>query len=185
MPHLKPYIMKKITLLFAITVLLSGCAKPGNNNSSKKLTANKARVQQFYDEVINAHQVAMIDSFCTTDITDHNPNQGHSGKGIEDLKAQFTEMMSGMPDIHMTTNFMVAEGDTVVVYLTMSGTNSGAMGNMPATNKAFKIDGIDIVVLNGDKATNRWGIFDNMAMMAQLGMMGGAPPADAPMTDKK
>jgi hypothetical protein len=73
----------------------------------------------------------------------------------------------------------------------MTGTNSGPMGNMPATNKKINIKGIDIVALKDGKATQRWGYFDNMAMMMQMGMMpgGGAPPppADSPkaMEEKK
>jgi steroid delta-isomerase-like uncharacterized protein len=181
--------MKKIFLLFALAGIISSCMN--NNSSNNKAAANKAGMQRFYDEVINAHNPAMIDSFCTADFIDNNPEKGHSGKGLDDAKASFKEWFTSMPDVHVSADFMVAEGDTVVAMVTMTGTNSGPMGNMPATNKKINIKGIDIVALKDGKATQRWGYFDNMAMMMQMGMMpgGGAPPppADSPkaMEEKK
>jgi len=162
--------MKKLVYFFVIAVIAASC-NTMNNSGSANTDANKTRVQAFYDQVINAHNPAAIDSFCTTDFVDHNPDQGHSGKGIDDLKATFTQLFAGFPDIHITTDFMVAEGDTVVSHVTMTGTNSGAMMGMPATNKQMSVDGIDIVVVKGDKANERWGVFDNMKMMQDLGLM--------------
>lgn len=162
--------MKKLIYIVA-AVMFASCNAPKNNEMNTKADAQKAGVQRFYDEVLNAHNVAMVDSFCMPDFVDHNPDQGHSGKGIDDLKAGFTEFFTAYPDIHVTTNFMMADGDKVMAYVTMTGTNSGSMGNMPATNKQVNIDGIDVISLKDGKATERWGFFDNMKMMQQLGMM--------------
>lgn len=178
--------MKNIVLLFFIAGLFASCAAPVDNSRAKKMADNKALVQRFYETVINGHNVAAIDSFCHADFIDHNPDPGHSGKGLEDLHAQFTAMLAGTPDIHITTDMMVAEGDTVVSFVTVTGTNTGPMADMPATNKPFKINGVDIISLKNGKAVERWGVFDNMSMMAQLGMMGGgAPPEKPKMDDKK
>jgi predicted ester cyclase len=181
--------MKKLFLLLACCGLIISCSNPpGDHSASKKEADNKARMQRFYNEVINAHNVSMIDSFCMPDFTDHNPSPGHSGKGIDDLKASFTEMMAAFPDMKASTDFMVADGDTVVAMVTMSGTHTGALGPMPATNKSFSIKGIDIVVLNNEgKATQRWGVFEDMAMMKQLGMIPepGAAPDSAQMAAEK
>jgi predicted ester cyclase len=171
--------MKRLSILMLLAVSISSCNNGGNDSSNDKEAANKAKVQRFYDEVINGHNANAIDSFCHTDFTDHDPGQGHTGKGIDDLKANFNEMFAGLPDVRATTNLMIASGDTVVTYMTMTGTNTGPMGPMPATNKQINIKGIDIVVLKDGKATDRWGIFDNMTMMAQMGMMGGGAPADS------
>ena len=175
--------MKRITLFFMLAVIIFSCNSSTDSSTSDQSAANKEKTQQFYDQVINAHNPAAIDSFCKADFVDHNPDPGHSGKGIEDLRSQFTQMFTAFPDAKVKTDFMVAKGDTVVAYLTMNGTNTGAMGEMPATNKPFTINGIDIIVIKEGKATERWGVFDAMSMMSQLGMM---PPGDASkMNDKK
>lgn len=138
----------------------------------KQTEENKALAQRFYNEVLNSHNLALIKSFCTSDFIDHNPSLGHTGKGLDDLAAQLNDILTAMPDFHVTTDLMVAEEDKVVTYLTMTGTNSGPFGNMPASNKPVKINGVDIVHIKNGKADERWGVFDNLSMMSQMGMAG-------------
>jgi steroid delta-isomerase-like uncharacterized protein len=138
----------------------------------KNTDENKALTQRFYNEVFNSHNVAGIKSYCTSDFIDHNPSPGHTGKGLDDLTAQLNEFLTALPDLHITTDIMIAEEDKVVTYLTMTGTNSGPFGNMPATNKSVKINGVDIVQIKDGKATERWGVFDDLSLMNQLGMTG-------------
>ena len=138
----------------------------------KKSDENKMLTQRFYNEVMNAHNLAKIKSFCTTDFTDHNPNPGYSGNGLDDLTANLNEFLIAFPDLHVNADFMVAEEDIVTAYLTLTGTNTGPFGNMPATNKSIKFNGIDIVHIKDGKATERWGVFDNLSMMTQLGITG-------------
>jgi steroid delta-isomerase-like uncharacterized protein len=162
--------MKNLVYVLILAIVAASC-NTATESAATDAGANKTRVQAFYDEVINAHNVAVIDSFCASDFVDHNPDPGHSGKGMDDLKASFTEFFAGFPDIHVKTNFMVAEGDTVVSHVTMTGTNSGPMMGMPATNQQVTVDGVDIVVVKDGKAVERWGVFDRMKMMQDLGMM--------------
>jgi len=172
--------MKNFACLLFIAAIIYSC-NTAPTMAGMNTDANKARVQNFYDQVINAHSTAAIDSFCTTDFVDHNPDPGRSGKGSDDLKASFKDFFTGYPDIHVKTNFMIAEGDTVMAHVTLTGTNSGALGNMPATNKQININGIDIIALKDGKAIERWGIFDNLTMMQQLGMMPAAGQKDSTM----
>ena len=163
--------MKKLFTLIAITGIMASCNMPNNNMSNDKGAKNEARFQQFYDQVFNAHSTAVIDSFCTADFVDHSPEMGHTGKGADELKAEFKDFFAMYPDIHIKTNYMMSRGDTVIAYVTMTGTNSGPMMGKPATNKSFNIDGVDIITLKDGKATDRWGYFEDMKMMTQLGMM--------------
>jgi steroid delta-isomerase-like uncharacterized protein len=169
--------MKKFIYLIGLAFIIASCNKP-MNNGNMKAEANKDRVQKFYEQVMNAHNPAMADSFCVDEFVDHNPDRGHSGKGIADLKAELSDFFASFPDVKFTPNFLTAEGDTVTVHMTIEGTNSGPMGGMPATNKPVSIEGIDIIVLKDGKATDRWGYFDMMKFMTQLGMM---PEPGAPM----
>jgi steroid delta-isomerase-like uncharacterized protein len=139
----------------------------------KKTDENKALALQFYNGVMNTHNLAAVKTLVTTDFIDHNPTPGHTGKGLDDLVVQLNEMLIALPDFHMTADLMVAEEDTVVTYLTMTGTNTGPFGNMPASNKPVKFNGIDIVRIKDGKAVERWGVFDNLSMMTQMGMAGG------------
>jgi len=164
--------MKILACVLFIAAMFFSC----NNTATMgamNTDANKTRVQSFYDHVINAHNLAAIDSFCSADFVDHNPDPGRTGKGMDDLKASFKDFFTAYPDIHETTNFMIAEGDTVMAHVTLTGTNSGAVGNAPATNKQINIDSVDVIIVKDGKATERWGFFDVMKMQQQLGAMPG------------
>lgn len=179
--------MKKLIYSFVMAALVVSC-NPADKAAETKTTVMKEKMQGFIDEVINAHNVDMIDSYCTADFINHNPDPGHDGKGIEDLKATFRDFFTMFPDVHATTNYMIAEGDKVMAHMTMAGTNSGSMPNMPATNKSFSIQGIDVVTIKDGKASERWGFFDSMKMMVQLGMMpehGAAPDSAMVKTEEK
>jgi len=169
-PHQNLINMKNFACLLFVAAIIYSC-NTASTMGGADASANKARVQSFYDQVINAHSTAAIDSFCSADFVDHNPDPGRSGKGSDDLKASFKDFFTGYPDIHVKTNFMIAEGDTVMAHVTLTGTNSGALGNMPATNKQISVDGIDVIVLKDGKANERWGFFDTQKMMQDLGMM--------------
>jgi steroid delta-isomerase-like uncharacterized protein len=185
----------KRTLMFLgsaamATLMLSACAKNGNQatNGTDSTTmmatnnaeANKAKTHQFYEEVMNGKKLETVDALCAADFTDHNPEQGHTGKGTADLKKTFGGWFAAYPDMHMTIDNMVAEGDMVATMFTVTGTWKGDMMGMKANGKSFKVSGTDFVKIKDGKATDRWGTFDVMGMLQQLGiapMPGGDKPA--------
>jgi len=162
--------MKNFIYIFMIAEILTSCSST-NNNDNLKAEANKARIMRFYEEVLNAHNPSMVDSFCVSDFIDHNPDQGHTGKGLDDLKAGLNDFFTAFPDFKIKSNFMIASGDSVMVHMTMTGTNTGSMAGMPATGKQVSVDGVDIILLKDGKATERWGYFDMIKFMTQLGLM--------------
>ena len=165
--------MKNLFYLFVGSLLLIACNKADNNHNGNDLSSkNAARMQEFYDQVMNAHNTAMVDSFCTSDFKDHQADPRYPA-GVPGLKATMADYFAAFPDLHVKTNFTKAWGDTVMSHITMTGTQSGPMMGMPASNKQMNIDGIDIVIIKDGKATEHWGYQEESKMMMQLGMMGG------------
>jgi predicted ester cyclase len=173
--------MKKLLLLLPAIALMAACNNM--NNMKNDHSADKAKVMRFYEEVINAHNPDAVDSFVTADFVDHQPNPGHSGKGIPDLKAQFKDFFTAFPDVHLTPEMVVEQGDTFAIKVHFTGTNSGSMGpGMPATNKKVDVEGMDFLVIKDGKATERWGYSEEMKMMHELGMI---PDHEAGMDSSK
>jgi len=176
--------MKKLLTLIAIAGLFASCSNMSKKNEGGDMASNdmaannmtsknEARVQEFYDKVFNAHNPDIIDSYCTADFVDHQPGPGHSGKGIDDLKADFREWFAMMPDVHNKIEMITSQGDKVWVKFSFTGTNTGPMGpNMPATGKSVNVEGMEMIAFNKDgKATERWGYHDHLKFMKDLGMM--------------
>jgi len=161
--------MKKLFYLFVVvTLFITSCMK--NETQNDQSAGKKERMQAFYDQVMNAHNVAMLDSFTSADFNDHQADP-HYPKGMDGLRAAFTDFFNAYPDLHVKTNFMMASGDTVMAHVTMTGTNSGSMMGMPPTNKQINIDGVDIVVIKDGKAVEHWGYQEENKMMTQRGLM--------------
>ena len=174
--------MKKLIFLFSVLLATVSCMKEekhGNDNSS----ANATRLMAFYDQVMNAHNADMIDSFCTSDFIDHQPFPGQ-GPGADGLKVTMKDFFTAFPDLHVKVNFVKAWGDTTMAHFTMTGTNSGMWMGGPPSNKQMNIDGVDILVIKDGKASEHWGYMEESKMMHQLGM-GGSPEAHNDMEMKK
>jgi predicted ester cyclase len=73
--------------------------------------------------------------------------------------------------LYVTIEDMIAEGDKVVVRMTMRGTQQGALGGIPPTGKQVAVSTIDIVRIEGGKIAEEWGIDDRLGMLQQLGLV--------------
>src|ERR1035438_1198449 len=162
--------MKKIIYILLIASVFASCNQ-GDNKAKELSDKNKAGMQKFYDEVMNKHNPAMIDSLLVADYTAHEADPSMQTKNRDELKKMMADFFTGFPDLNYKTNFMVADSDMVVAHYTFTGTNSGSMMGMPATNKKVNIDGVDIVRFKDGKGSEHWGYNDEMKMMTQLGLM--------------
>jgi len=131
---------------------------------------NKATMKKFYNEGINKGNLDLIDELVADNFVEHEAIPGMS-QGKQAVKDWFVMFRKGFPDLKFTVNDMVAEGDKVWTYITISGTNSGPFMDMDATGKKIETKGIDIVRFENGKAVEHWGVTDNTTMMQQLGMM--------------
>lgn len=87
------------------------------------------------------------------------------------MKEALGALRTSFPDLKFTVEDCFAVGDKVAARVTMSGTQNGEFQGMPASGKSFSVQLIDIVRYADGKAVERWGSFDAMAFMQQLGMM--------------
>jgi predicted ester cyclase len=102
--------------------------------------------------------------------TTPRPGQPPGRQPLLDAVARFA---AGFPDLEITVEQVVAEGDLVVQYGVMSGTNSGEWMGMPATNKPVRVDFIDMHCVVDGKVTESWHLEDIAGMLQQLGVAGG------------
>ena len=104
------------------------------------------------------------------DFVEHEAFPGFPTTGPEAVKAVFDIFLTAFPDLQITPEEMIGEGDKVWVRATISGTHKGEFMGMPPTNKSFNAQIIDIMEIHDDKATAHWGLTDHVAMMQQLGI---------------
>jgi hypothetical protein len=175
--------MKRLTYVLILMIAFASCKQSDNGvndnmnaDRNNKGAANEKRMAEFYEQVMNAHNPAMVDSFCTADYVENTPFPGYS-TDRDGLKKGFTDWMAAFPDLTVKTDWIKSWGDTVVAKFHMKGSNTGMFMGAPATNKSIDVDGIDVVVLRDGKAFVHWGYSEEAKMMNQLGM--GSPPPTA------
>jgi steroid delta-isomerase-like uncharacterized protein len=130
---------------------------------------NKEKVQQIY-EVINTNALDGLDALIAVDLVDHSPSPG-TAPGLVGTKQTLSMYHAVFSDFRVTAEDMIADGDKVVVRLTMNGTNTGEFMGLPPTGKQVTLSGIEMFRLAGDKITERWAEFDMISLMQQLGVM--------------
>ena len=156
-----------------------GTASGGNDTmqaTANNTEANKALAKRFYEEVFNQRKLDAVDQLCAANFVDHDPDPGQE-PGAAGVKKSLGSWMGGFPDLHVTPLQILAEGDLVATVAKMSGTMKNDMMGMKATNKSFSSTVVDVIRFKDGKAVERWGAFDAMGMMMQLGLATSPPPA--------
>ena len=145
----------------------------------------KLLVRRLFDELFTGRNPAAADEIMAEDYVEHaiapfgreEPGRvhgpTHAREVVEWLTAQF-------PDLEMTIESLVAEGDMVAVRVRSAGTNRGRLGGLaPPTNKRFVADQSHWYRVADARLCEHWATRDDLSTMLQLGVI--APPgAPAP-----
>jgi steroid delta-isomerase-like uncharacterized protein len=142
--------------------------------STAIIERNKANVRKLLDEVINTGRVDLCDRYLAADRVDHQdygmpPGMADGHEGFRRILGGFCE---AFPDLHLSIDFMVADEEKLVVYITTQGAHRGPFMGAPPTGKRFKVHGVDIFTFNdAGLVSAHWGVFDTLGVMMQLGLL--------------
>ena len=133
---------------------------------------NKALARRLFQEFWNQKNLAVADELIAASHVEHTPGSPPGlPPGPAGLKQFASLYFTAFPDIRVTIEDQVAEGDRVVTRWRAQGTNTGSLFGMPATNKSATITGITISRIVDGKAVETWTNFDNLGMLQQLGVI--------------
>jgi steroid delta-isomerase-like uncharacterized protein len=132
---------------------------------------NKAALTRFYDAV-NTGDLELvsnaIDEVVEPDAVIRTPLPIDK-TGAEKLKEVFARLLRAYPDLHVTPEDVIAEGDKLVSRNTVTGTHRGEYMGLPPTGKSVTYDEIFIVRFAGGRVAETWGVVDVLSQMRQLG----------------
>src|SRR5438876_4898001 len=95
---------------------------------------NKAIVQRFKDEAYNKGNLATVDELVAIDHVWHGPGAiAGMGSSREDLKTWITMLRSAFPDIQLSVDEVISDGDKVAARGVTRGTHLGPFMGMPPT----------------------------------------------------
>lgn len=131
---------------------------------------DKTLMRRFIEEVFNKKNMAAIDEFIAPDHVDHTlpPFLPTTPEGTKRAIAMF---LTAFPDVHLTIDDMIAEGDKVVTRYTSRGAQKGTFMGIPPTGKQMTVSSIIIARIADGKIVEEWGLDDQMGMLQQLGVI--------------
>ena len=143
---------------------------------------NKTIAQRFNEDVWGRGDEAALEKLLAPDFVDHGalPAQTPDRDGHKQILGVFR---SAFPDLQVTTEEIIAEGDKVVSRWTARGTHQGELMSIAPTGKEVTITGIDVLRIAEGKVVERWAEGNDLEMMQQLGVVppsGQAEQASSP-----
>lgn len=127
---------------------------------------NKTRARRIIEEALNKGNLAVVDEILATNYVYYSM-QGDI-KGPQGLKQFFTMLRTAFPDIHVSIEDMVAEGDVVAYRFTLRGTFKGEMMGMAPTGKQLEFPEAHFIRFEGGKEVEEWPYADSLSLYKQL-----------------
>jgi len=115
-----------------------------------KLTLDEMKrfVRQHFDDFVNKRNAAVIHKNMTRDFYDHDGLGGKPTDAVGDEKMMLA-MYQSMPDLRLTVEDMIAEGDKVMCRNIWRWTD-------PTSGRKMQFHGFVLWRFEGDKIAERW-----------------------------
>jgi steroid delta-isomerase-like uncharacterized protein len=142
---------------------------------------HKALVLRFYEEVWNRGNVDVALEIFAEDYVRHDLRPTQAAPGGEGQRAIADEFRRAFPDLRMSVDLILAEGDLVAARWTASGTHTGPWGGVEPTGMAMTFSGVNVFRIEGGRVVELWNHRDDLGLMQQLGVpvFAGAAPRPA------
>ena len=86
-------------------------------------------------------------------------------------EASGKHLRAAFPDLKVSVDRMIAEGDMVSLHWSAVGTNTVAVPGFPGEGKRVAIDGMSFFRFADGKIVEEWSTYDNLTIMKQLGQI--------------
>jgi steroid delta-isomerase-like uncharacterized protein len=131
---------------------------------------NKALARRSWEEIVNERNPDAIEEIYPPDLVWHEPDQDLLG--YEQARQFVSSFFRGFPDINITVEDVIGEGEQVVTRYTIRGTHHGETEEFgPPTEKQMELKGITIHRFEDGKIVEEWEAYDNLSVLQQLGLV--------------
>jgi steroid delta-isomerase-like uncharacterized protein len=129
---------------------------------------NKALLRRFI-EIWNTGNVAMADEFVNANLVDHSLPPGLP-PGLAGFKLLVSGFRAAFPDLRITIDDLMAQGDKAAARVTFRGTQQGEFQGIPATAKSFTMGAIGLLRFEAGEVVEHWATLDLLSLLTQLGV---------------
>jgi steroid delta-isomerase-like uncharacterized protein len=134
--------------------------------------SNKRIMERFTSEFLPTGNVALADEFLSPDIVMHFGGQEQHGRDA--YLAVVAANRDAFPDLVWTVDDIVADGETVAVRYTMTGTHRGNFAGVASTNRPVVAQSMAFYRLADGKIVEERAQLDMLGVLQQLGALPNA-----------
>jgi C-1 hydroxylase len=130
------------------------------------LEENKAMIHSF-TEALNNQNLSLLNELMVPDYVEHTVKL----EGLERWKKYVTKFLKGFPDLKVTIEDIIAEGDKVWTRVKITGTHKGEFRGITSTGKTITQKCVWIDRISDGKFVESWSVDDNLDFLEQLGVI--------------
>lgn len=131
----------------------------------------KAIARRFLEEAFNGGNFDVVDELVAPEFVSHDAAMPEPMIGIEAAKASIAGYREAFPDLRLTIEQQVAEGEFVTTRWSARGTHEGDLMGIAPTGKQSTVTGITIDRITDGRFVESWTNWDTLGMLQQLGVV--------------
>ena len=132
---------------------------------------DKALARRVIEELFNRGNLEAADELIAPDYILHDPASPEEVRGPEGFKRFVGVFRTAFPNLHVTIEEQIAEGDKMVTRYTVRGNHLGELMGLPATGKQVTIRGCGVSRVSDGKLVETWDHYDALGLMGQIGVV--------------
>ena len=130
---------------------------------------HEALFQRWIDEAWNQGNLAVLDQIVAPTFVRHAPGTPREWRGLEGIRQFITVFRTAFPDLRITVDDVVTEGEKVAYRGTGRGTHRGELLGVAPTGRAVTVTYTVIARVAGGQFQEDWLDFDALGLLQQLG----------------
>ncbi|MFD9004788.1 ester cyclase [Streptomyces sp. NPDC059582] len=109
------------------------------------------------EELHNGHRLERLDAFYGEGHQEHDPRVLPGPGGLRDF---WRDLLHGFPDLRVTVDVLLADGDRVMAFMTWRGRQSGPFAGRPASGRELELRSGELFRLDGGRIAEHWAVVD-------------------------
>ncbi len=142
---------------------------------------NKSIVRRFVDEVVNRGNLGAVDELLSPNYLDHDALIPGLPAGREGAKRLYALLHAGFPDLEVTIEDSVAEGDRVALRTLWRGTHRGEFVGIAPSGRTVAFENLELLRLRQGLIVEHWSLMAYPQLLLYLHLQPADPqPPSAP-----
>jgi steroid delta-isomerase-like uncharacterized protein len=144
---------------------------------SMAVEANKAIVRRWSEELWSQGKLEVADEIVAPDYVRHDPGDPFPASGPADVRRLVSMLRAMLPDLTITIEDMIGEGDKVMIRYTAVATDTEGFMGEPATGIVTRTAAMQLFRLVNGQIVESWAVRDDLGTLRQLGQLSASGPS--------